>query len=671
MHISKVKIQNFRNFKNFEVSLSDKVVLLGENGVGKTNFIDALRLVLDRSFRPQLGDNDFHNDVSILKFRGTIIKVDVFFEDFMSDQDEDILAILQGDCFCKDDPPVAQFSFQYRPKTQYQDALDSAIGPEYYESIRYAGGDIEKAPSAIKFRERVSFRVVNALRDIAGDLNAWQRSPLRRLTRTMDLTSQPRFQDVARRVQSATDELRRIETIRKLQEKVQTRLTEMIEGVHAFDPKIGLLPTNPDELQKYLTFLVENNLSLERTSLGLANILYLTLLMVEIELLRESKGEDEGYQYTIVAIEEPEAHLHPHLQRLVFRDFLKRSEMPVILSTHSPNIVSIAKPDWFVVLSKRDSETRGKSTFALATLSNEVKRDLSRYLDVNRGEVVFAKGIILVEGDAEVFLVPEFAKKMRTAGFIHLTLDGAGISIVSVSGTDFTPYVRFFGPEGLDLPYVVITDGDRFARLVQKAKGLLKSDLLDDEEKQDLQLTLNDSDVDHLRDILERHGIFYYEGLYRGVRIAETIAPYDDKTNMLLPELLDNYNQGKWDDLRKGLQHPDVRIFVNDWTLEDELVRVGYMQEFLDIYQELDASVEQVDNMRTELDKGLITKVIKRIETSGKGKGRFAQRLADKVDANRIPDYIQQAIQHIVLRVPQRSKPTTYQLFTGISDEEE
>ncbi|MCA9926010.1 MAG: AAA family ATPase [Anaerolineales bacterium] len=670
MRISKVRIQNFRNFKDFEVTLSDKVVLLGENAVGKTNFIDALRLVLDRSFRLQLSESDFHNNVSILKFRGTIIQIDVFFEDFTSEEDKDFLAVLQGDCFCQDDPPVAQISFRYRPKTLHEDDLDSASSPEYYESIWYGGGNPEKTKIAIKFRERVSLRVVKALRDIDGDLNSWQRSPLRKLTRTMNLASQPKFQDVAQRVQRATNELRRIEPLRELQEKVQTRLVDMIEGVHAFDPKIGMLPTNPDELQKYLTFLVENDLSLDRTSLGLANILYLTLLMVEIELLRESRGEDTTYQYTILAIDEPEAHLHPHLQRLVFRGFLK-SKMPVILSTHSPNIVSIAKPDWFVVLSKRGSETKGKSTAALTTLSDDVKRDLSRYLDVNRGEVVFAKGVILVEGDAEVFLIPEFAKKMQDAKFINNTLDGAGISIVSVSGTDFAPYVRFFGPEGLGLPLAIITDGDRFVGLGRKAEELLKNDQLNDEQKRELQLLLNESDIDCLRDVLENYAIFYYAGLHRGVKIVEMIAPHDEKIKALLPELLKNRNQGKWDDLRNGLQHPDIGIFVNDWTLEDELVSVGYMQELLDVYRELGASDVQVENMRKELDKGLITKVIKRIETSGKGKGRFAQRLSDKLDAERIPAYIQEAIQHVILRVPLISKSAAVQLYTDINDEEE
>lgn len=49
MHLSRVCIRNFRNFANIDVSLSEHVILLGENRVGKSNFIHAIRLVLDAS----------------------------------------------------------------------------------------------------------------------------------------------------------------------------------------------------------------------------------------------------------------------------------------------------------------------------------------------------------------------------------------------------------------------------------------------------------------------------------------------------------------------------------------------------------------------------------------------------------------------------------------------
>ena len=50
MHLSRVEIVNFRNFKHLTLDpFSVRAVIVGENGVGKSNFLAALRLVLDPS----------------------------------------------------------------------------------------------------------------------------------------------------------------------------------------------------------------------------------------------------------------------------------------------------------------------------------------------------------------------------------------------------------------------------------------------------------------------------------------------------------------------------------------------------------------------------------------------------------------------------------------------
>jgi len=49
MRLSRIVIKNFRNFKFLDVKLGDHAVVLGENKVGKTNSLFALRLILDPS----------------------------------------------------------------------------------------------------------------------------------------------------------------------------------------------------------------------------------------------------------------------------------------------------------------------------------------------------------------------------------------------------------------------------------------------------------------------------------------------------------------------------------------------------------------------------------------------------------------------------------------------
>lgn len=78
--------------------------------------------------------------------------------------------------------------------------------------------------------------------------------------------------------------------------------------------------------------------------------------------------------------------------------------------------------------------------------------DIERYLNATRAELMFARGIIFVEGDAEETLVPVFAEAMG------MNLDQLGITICNVAGANFVPYVKL--ASSLGLPFAVITDWD-------------------------------------------------------------------------------------------------------------------------------------------------------------------------------------------------------------------
>ena len=156
---------------------------------------------------------------------------------------------------------------------------------------------------------------------------------------------------------------------------------------------------------------------------------------------------------TILAVEEPESHLHPIYQRLLYRHIMNKTNTSVMITTHSTHISSVAPITSLVHLITTKDGTKVKTT-ADIDLSADDYSDLTRYIDVKRGELYTAKGIIFVEGISEEYLVPSFSQAKG------VDLDRLGVVICNINSTNFEPYCRFAG--ALGIPYVIITDGDYY-----------------------------------------------------------------------------------------------------------------------------------------------------------------------------------------------------------------
>ena len=66
MYINKIHIENFRNFKCIDIPLNQFTIVVGENDAGKTNLLDAIRLVLNNNslqyFSRSLSITDINKD---------------------------------------------------------------------------------------------------------------------------------------------------------------------------------------------------------------------------------------------------------------------------------------------------------------------------------------------------------------------------------------------------------------------------------------------------------------------------------------------------------------------------------------------------------------------------------------------------------------------------------
>jgi len=93
-------------------------------------------------------------------------------------------------------------------------------------------------------------------------------------------------------------------------------------------------------------------------------------------------------------------------------------------------------------------------------------------------------------------------------------------------------------------------------------------------------------------------------------------------------------------------------VFVGNRTLEVDLFDSGHGQEIVDSLRELGASdamadaVQELTGRHEALeDKGIET-LLRALDRFGKG--RIAQRLAGKIDINRCPLYIKNAVRQLV-----------------------
>ena len=575
--------------------LGSTSVIVGENGAGKTNLLFALRLILDPRLwdsSRRLREEDFWGGLNDPVKNGEIIEVSVEFQDFKNDKS--VFAVLQPYCVQGPVQDTARLTYRYRPNPPIPQDRDMTI--EDYEFVVF-GGMEEKNRVDHDLRRWIPVEVLPALRDGEGDLDAWRQSPLRPLVERLNLPDVT-LESVAKGIDKATVQLLSEPEVQKLTDDIQTRLSKMIGSVAKIDPTLGFAPTIPGRLTRSLRLFGDgpSQRPVGELSLGVDNLLYLLLLTIELE----RKEEASERATTIVAIEEPEAHLHPHLQRLVFRDYLRRGS-PVLLTTHSPHIASVA-PLTSVVLLKDDPSgdgSRATSTLAAGLADREIA-DLERYLDATKAEVLFARGVILVEGLAELFLIPAVAENLGIA------LDQYGITVCSVHGTDFVPYAKLLGPKGLDVPFVIITDGDRFTN----NKGLEQS-----------------------------------RGLRRVIVLAETLD------SPKVSSLKQMYDAGCWNDMYEAADK--MGIFVGDETLEVDLFDSGHGQEVVDTLKELglgaavSGELQRLAELDRNLNEGEAGRLLEVIERRG-GKGRVAQRLAGKVDHERFPNYITDAILKIV-----------------------
>lgn len=496
MYISSLRIRNFRNFlsANFEFKKGVNTIL-GENGSGKTNALFALRLLLDESLPrniTNLRDSDFCRNLGAWKGHWIVISVDF---DELSPHEG--CQMLKHDAGHMDGSEKGTLTYYFRPCLKIRQALFEANGNavlaqqiideisiEDYEPVfsgranadflcddtyRDLVGDFQNFvfpdPDNKDFKaygvklsplhEEVSFTFVKALRDVVSDLKNYRNSPLIALLKGLESDiSDKDSEKITTLVSDINNAISDLDEIRQVSSGIQDTLHKTVG--YTFSPIIDIessLPSELDKLLQKLSLTVGDNYvdgysgDLNELSLGGANLIYVALKLLEYERKQEA---DKTAQFLV--IEEPEAHIHTHIQKTLFENHAV-NKTQVFLSTHSTQISSVAKISEVNILGLNENIV---DVFQPSNNLNSTECGrIERYLNATRSTLLFAKGVILVEGDAELILIPSLVKKV-----LGVSLDELGISLISMDSAFFEHVSNLFHADRIRKHCAIITDLD-------------------------------------------------------------------------------------------------------------------------------------------------------------------------------------------------------------------
>lgn len=459
MNIKNITIKNFRNFNDFSIDFSDGFqTIIGENNIGKSNLYWAIRLVLDKDLSyntRKLELRDFHGFRKVLSIDDyVLISIELFSEK---------LSHFPTFHSFKTSDTTARITYVYAHKNKFNedDTIPDKIDLNDFNWKLFAGSEsfdlaeLVGKTASIGFRdlEGINLYYINAFRNINSDLHGSTKSLLSKYCQSRE-KAEEELESVKSILKTSSTDLNKLPFIPELASTIQEKGVNIAGQYFSFPVAISFL-SNFDvdawsQLNLFFSPEADNNIPIQFLGLGQKNILYLSLFVAELE------NSSQKHEINILLIEEPEAHLHPQLQKILFANLNELKSAQVFMTSHSTHIASDCNYKNLNILFKDSKqEVKSFSPFKEGLLTPRENKLLKRYLDATRSEMFFASAIIYVEGVGEQFIIPAIAKEVY-----GINLTEHNISVIPIYSRYFDPYLKMVQNNNLEIPAVAIIDGD-------------------------------------------------------------------------------------------------------------------------------------------------------------------------------------------------------------------
>ncbi|HAW7014526.1 AAA family ATPase [Acinetobacter baumannii] len=433
MKISSVSLKGFRNFKDSTIKFNGDTLIIGANDVGKSNLLHALRILLDKT----LSDSDIEPtelDFYISPYEAmNVLEITICFEDI---QEDAVLSILKGNV-----------SSEAKTFLKYQ-AVKNNLSYQIFIGSSIDNLELINSRFYLKY---VNLKYIQSQRDLQRFIQKEKRKLLK-LSQS-NLTESQREEDTYLLNEIGAN-------LKEINEKI-TQLYYVDHATKEVNEELKKLAYHHSEYSVQLdSGAIQVSDFIDNLQLG-ANVHGSNILLggdgrnnqilLALWKAKSIAEHDIDHEVVFYAVEEPEAHLHPHQQRKLANYLIEELPGQAIISSHSPQIASHFLPDSIIRLLVKNYSTVAASGGCSNCIS-EYWDDMGYRISIIPAESFFSNGVFLVEGPSEVLLYTALAKALE------IDLDYYNISILSVDGIAFEVYTNILN--ALEIPWVMRTDND-------------------------------------------------------------------------------------------------------------------------------------------------------------------------------------------------------------------